>query len=152
MSAFLHSNAHIDVLIRAGLRKKEHWDSPLQWVKPGTNPTDWASLTPETATDVGRMLVAENVRNLQYLYEDRLGPDEVAPPPYVYVHRGVGTAIVVETYEPVAVLKAAASYAYQCCDYDGWENSEAKAFIEQLRLHLIRQLPGYDEADTWSIG
>lgn len=151
MSAFLHSNTHIDALIRAGL---EHRDSHslLRWFQPATNPPIESTLTVETATDVGRMLVAANVANLIYLYEDRLSAEETEPPAYSYVPSTRSVVFyTAPTHSPVEVLKALASYEYQCCDMPGWEQTEAYAFCRVLRLHLINALPGYAAADTWSL-
>lgn len=145
MSAFLLSNEHIDALVHAGLTARGHHET-LRWVKPGTNPTEYGELVLETATEVGRMLVEENVQNLIYLYDDRLTPDELSPDPYEYRRFHPSRPL----YEAVEILKANQSYAYQCCDRPEWEQSEAKAFSDALRLHLIGVLPGYDEA-AWAI-
>ena len=48
-------------------------------------------------------------------------------------------------------LKALDGYVYQSCEHPDWEKSEAYRWVERLRDALIRFLPGYAEADTWSI-
>jgi hypothetical protein len=34
--------------------------------------------------------------------------------------------------------------AYQSCEYDGWEKSDAKCILDQIRDAAIRSVPGYE--------
>jgi hypothetical protein len=51
---------------------------------------------------------------------------------------------------PVVIIKLCRSFAYQACEYEGWEKSEAKRIVEHARAQAERNLPGYEEA-PWSI-
>jgi hypothetical protein len=51
------------------------------------------------------------------------------------------------TFDPVQVIKAADCYAYQSCESDDWEKTEAYSFIESLKASAMRALTGYDGAE-----
>ena len=89
--------------------------------------------------DLGRMLWFENYRGVNARYSEN-----DAPP--VYEHRfTINDPRTMPT--PVEGIKVARCYAYQSCDSgDVWDNSEAKAFVDALVLHLIDKLPGYNAA------
>ncbi|WP_196716789.1 hypothetical protein [Actinomyces trachealis] len=53
-------------------------------------------------------------------------------------------------WPPVAVLKALDGYEYQACEAEGWLDSDARRFCDELRRLAIHYLPGYEEAD-WEI-
>jgi len=88
---------------------------------------------------LGRMLWFENYRGVNARYSEN-----DAPP--VYEHRfTINDPRTMPT--PVEGIKVARCYAYQSCDSgDVWDNSEAKAFVDALVLHLIDKLPGYNAA------
>lgn len=52
--------------------------------------------------------------------------------------------------DPVAVLKLARSYGYQCCEFSGWSNSDGCRQMELAQEHAITNLPGYHDA-PWEI-
>lgn len=169
MSAFLQPKAHIDALLRVAL------DGPAD--RGPRYPGDgWGfsyfyhgneriDVHRETAERLGAMLVAENVRSLRYRYPDD-GMDTLPGPiangyatdallgRFDFASSARGGAMVAtraRTLTAVQALNAIAGYEYQACEHPGWESSEAHAFCNALRLALIRALPGYDDADTWSI-
>lgn len=51
----------------------------------------------------------------------------------------------------VSVLKACASYAYQSCETDDWDTTEAHAIIGAIERNAIHALPGFDAAPCWEI-
>ena len=51
---------------------------------------------------------------------------------------------------PVQMIKACNCLAYQSCEHPGWEGSDAKKVVDDMRSAAIARLPGYDEA-PWSI-
>ena len=156
MSAFIVSKRHIDFLISAGLlldpSHKLRWQSPGQEVD-GTRERGepWGpaavstyrervrGLTHETADAVGHMLLTENHRSVNHRYDENDEPDGMyAFEPY----KG--------EIDPVAVLKQIACLDYQSCEHPGWNDSEAKAFLDALTWHAIPELRGYDGA-SWGI-
>lgn len=168
MSAFVQPKSHIDALLRVAM------DGPADrgprypgdgWHRPSwTHAGEYRQLGPNVE-DVGAMLIAENVRSVQYRYPDD-GIDSLPGPidnGYItdallgqYAYPAYGTGQVRISAGPrrltaVEALKALDGYEYQACEHPGWADSEARAFCEALRGSLIRALPGYDEADTWEV-
>ena len=162
MSAFEVSELHIHALLTAGLHNHRtgygQSVSPLRWFAPSTETEGdhergepWGpamiehykqrqrELTPETAGQVGAMLMAENRRSVNHRYDET---QEEAP--YVF-EKLPGRP------DPIIVLKAISCYEYQSCEHPEWEESEAHAFCEALRHRMIAALPGYDDADAWEI-
>jgi hypothetical protein len=84
------------------------------------------------------MLLAQNRRSVDFRYAE----SDIEEP---YTHA------LSTTRTPAAMLKAIDCYEYQSCETPDWEDTEAARFCQALRAHLIHQLPGYDEADTWAI-
>jgi hypothetical protein len=48
---------------------------------------------------------------------------------------------------PLQVIKTCKYYVYQTCEFEGWEDSEAKAIIDAIINIAITKLPGYEEAE-----
>jgi hypothetical protein len=137
MPAFLVPTDHIDALLTAGLvYGREH--GPLTWYYPmpeGDQPDDLTALTqqltPATAGRVGAMLLAENVRSVNYA-DHR---DEWEPP---YLFRELPGHP-----DPVMVLKAISCLENQSCEHPCWPDSEAYTFLDALHRMTIAQLPGW---------
>ena len=158
MSAYMVPIEHVRAMVNAGLRNRHH--DPLSWAvreltdeertrayQPGapSGPEMEAvahdtrrQLTRETAGTVGAMLLAQNRRSVDYRYDE-----SDIEQPYTHAPSSVRG--------PAALLKAIDCYEYQSCETPDWEQSEAARFCQELRAHLIRQLPGYNQADTWPI-
>ena len=93
----------------------------------------------ETMSKIGQMLIAQNYRSYNYRYEEHSEPEafEITGQDLMYVNR----------FTPVELLKALASYSYQSCETDDWEETEAYKLVEIIRYSAINALPGYDEAE-----
>ena len=159
MSAFMVPIEHVRAMVNAGLRNREH-DGPLSWsvrqltederaraYQPGeawgpeihqVGQETRRQLTRDTAGTVGAMLLAQNRRSVDFRYDETDIED-------VYLHSRSSER------SPAAMLKAIDCYEYQACETPDWEDTEAARFCQALRAHLIRQLPDYDDADTWAI-
>ena len=158
MSAFMVPIEHVRAMVNAGLQNRHH--DPLSWsvrqltederaraYQPGA---PWGAgidqvvsetrhqLTRDTAGTVGAMLLAQNRRSVDFRYDETDIED-------VYLHSRSSER------SPAAMLKAIDCYEYQACETPDWEDTEAARFCQALRAHLIRQLPDYDDADTWAI-
>ncbi len=97
---------------------------------------------PERASEVGFMLLAENLRSVLYRY----GGDETMRPEWArepYTWRDPGYRLTV-----AEALKALDCLEYQSCEHPGWHDSEAAQFAEALRRALVHALKGY-EAAPW---
>ena len=84
------------------------------------------------------MLRIENEKSVGFRYSEVIEHCPLAPFRFV---RGI---------EAVQVLKAIQCYRYQSCEHPGWENSDARRWIDRLESDAIANLPGYDDAD-WEI-
>ena len=134
MSAFSVSTAHLDYLVTAAYRY-----GCLKQVTPHFSPflTDY-----DVATKVLRMLRAENNASLAARYPSHPDMQSALEDDDEATLRGEP--------DPVQVLKAVNCYAYQACEHDGWEASEARKFCERLKACAIANLPGYREA-AWEV-
>jgi hypothetical protein len=130
MSAYVVDKTHIDALLTAGLTNPPaayyHGDQRHE-------------ITHQTAGTIGAMLWAENVRSVNYRYQE----DEWEQ---VYELTELDGTI-----KPLIVLKAISCYEHQSCEHPEWEQSEAHAFCRALQDRMIGQLPGYDDAPGWEI-
>lgn len=86
------------------------------------------------------VLYAENVRSVNARYQDDT-------PAHGFVFRFVR----VEHLRPVDIIKACHGYAYQACDTNDWEQSEAFAMVQAIEQAAIRALPGYDDSPAWCL-
>lgn len=134
MSAFMQSTEHIDALVHAGYKANA---LPLA----------------TSATEMGEILLLENAKSMNHRYRlSERAPDELAE--YVAqaeTYRYEPTAYR-RAYSPVEILKAVRGYEYQACEHPEWEASAAREFCVRLTAAMVGKLPGYDAADTWSIG
>jgi hypothetical protein len=137
MSAFIVHPEHINVLLWAGLQRVGH-SGPLRWAFG--NPSRIQELHPANASQVGRMLLEENIASVNHLYNETT--DVSAN--YTYRHpRQTGWSIP-------ELLNALHCYQHQACEHPCWDSSEAHAFSDALQQRLIHRLPGYT-AGPWGI-
>jgi hypothetical protein len=165
MSAYMVNRAHIDALVQvaiAGPRDAvgniltpgwSSWPAPMRWYWSATGLAPFASATADDPDTVGSMLIRANLASIHARYPDTLEGGSIPGPtahywdePYRFPAFGTG----VRWLGTVEALKALAGYEYQSCEVDDWRNSEAAAFADVLRSHLIARLPGYDAAD-WEV-
>jgi hypothetical protein len=158
MSAFVVGFDHIDALVTAAesVRPRCH-DSGLSWYtddasKPGGYERhELGYMDTATATEVGRMLIRENVASVCFRYSD-CEPDGDLPgtigetDPEFYTFTSVNAYELPPETMAVTVIKLISCFEYQSCEHPGWKTSEAHAFCEALRHKMISGLPGYDDA------
>ena len=128
MSAFMVDNDLIDLLVSAATplgAERLGWYHGGVW-HYGIDPTE-----------VGQMMLAENRRSVDYLYDER------EPIPDYAFRRvdGIGEAI---PWGQVAL--AIECFDYQACETPDWKESEAYAFCVALKDRLLQCLPGYGDA------
>lgn len=46
---------------------------------------------------------------------------------------------------PINIVAGCNCFDYQVCEYDGWEKSDAKKIIDNIRDAAIRRVVGYDQ-------
>ena len=124
------------------------------------------------------LMLCENYQSVSYRYRGE--PLEDLPGPYdskFFAQALDGTYQMVDLLrrdlDPIDVIAGVDCYDYQSCEHDGWDDSEAKAFCETLRVEavrrllaeeplpahiskekleeLIHELPGYRWGSAWSI-
>jgi hypothetical protein len=89
-------------------------------------------------------LMRENVRSVNWRY--RNSPD-------IEQEKFVGNVKLDLNAEPVSVMQALKwidCLAYQSCETDDWEKTEAYKLLNRYRGMLVCKLPGYNDA-KWSI-
>ena len=143
MSAYIEDKAHIDALVTLARWGPERVISPDNSWRSSVGDSDG-----ETSR-IGQMLADENIKSVQYRYhgealETLPGPADKSDLLDYHYARG-------RSLTAVEGLKALHGYQYQSCEHPDWEESEAYRWVERLHDALIRFLPGYAEADTWSI-
>ncbi len=140
MSAYIVDRGHIAYLVEAG-RLWSAAGSPLRWgpsweyAFEGTGSGRVGGH--RNAAEVGQMLSDENVRSVEDRYP-------------VGLTRLIGivryTEHVVPTGlpepDPAQVIAACNCFAYQACETEDWETSEAYSYIEALKGMAISRLPG----------
>jgi len=125
MSAWIVTQAHIDVLVQAGIV------------------AGLVDLRSDSPDEVGSMLWDENHAQVNYRY------GEQTPTPD-YTFSGIEAPL-----DPIVVCKAIACIEYQCWeDTDRWERSEAKRYCDLLlaRLHAAHGQGAFDpdNPDSWA--
>jgi hypothetical protein len=130
MSAYVVSKDHIDYLVSAA--KEYTHGQPVNFyrVHDFVTHTNWSAL--------GQLLWDENTRSVNYRYER-----ENTATSYMFNRSPVPVT-------SAQVLKAISCYAYQSCEHDDWEASEAKAFTDWLTQQAHEHMAGMSDA-MWEI-
>jgi hypothetical protein len=127
MSAFVVSKRDIDAIVTIALE-----------LEVSTRPGNL----------LGRLLWAENVLSVAYRYG--------MPDRDTAEHAGYLADVEAYAFEPLTLSAGAAAkivgcYAYQSCEHDGWEASEAHRVIGHLEARLPHKGPDYDAAPWGNI-
>lgn len=124
MSAFICSDKHISALVR--------WASRNNMSFYISNPT--RSLRAGDEQEIVDILYAENVKSVNYRYHEN-------DPTTGCVYDPNAPLLA-----PVEVVKLAQSLAYQSCEHDEWELSDAFKIVEALKSAAVNKLAGYELA------
>jgi len=129
MSAYMVDDAHIDVLVDIAKQHEREYrgigERQLYW--HFGNPGQRRSLSDQTETLIGRMLLAENARSVGYRYREVQDPAALT-----YVYRPTR-----REYAPSQALMAIRGYEYQSCETPDWDRCEASAFCRALFRRLV---------------
>lgn len=143
MSAYMVDRHHINYLIDAALYCGQ---KVFRWYHSGRH-CELHAGDFDRASEVGQMLWDANRESIVARYPDTRdnfydnAPGTIGED-YEFAYRPL-----YRQCDPVQIIKACRCFAYQACEYDGWEDSEAHAFIDSLVVHACSELPGYDEAE-----
>jgi hypothetical protein len=129
MSAYIVSRKHIHYLVTAA--------------------AEYGLIRFREQDKTGQMLWDENIKSVQYRYNDDAVEDLPGPvnETYRYRHLAIGNLPLVD---PVVLIKQCQCYDYQSCEHPGWETSAAKRLSHALASTAISRLPGYDQA-PWGL-
>ena len=146
MSAYIVGKDHILYLL-AAMVSRRICPHGFYWFHGGRT-TEPLAADMDKAAELANALWLENIRSVSARYPGESSGTLPGP--------GCGSYVILATdfsrnrwqeMDPVQVLKAIDAYAYQSCEHDGWESSEAHAICEALRHRAIQALPGYEEAE-----
>ena len=147
MSAWMVSKAHIDALVRVALEGPKDGDKRC-WTRPYFRNE---LLKNDLANELGHSLAKENLLSIHARYPDTIAnPKNVPGPLDSYWLRPYQYLATIRHLTCAESLKAIDCYEYQACEHAAWQKSEAYAFCQMLRSHVISCLPGY-EAAPWGI-
>lgn len=137
MSAFIVSHDHIDALLT--FAKDKRMLDRLSYL------VDRNAAKPLTATEIGRVLLAENERSVNYRYR------EEESHAHEYNFKPFEPFALMQFPKKLAwVLKACSCFDYQACETDDYEQSIARKIIRAIEAKAIGCLPGYEDA-PWEI-
>jgi hypothetical protein len=139
MSAFIVADCHIDGLITFAIDAKvSYW-----------NGTTRISITTQNATEVGQILLDQNVRSVGYRYNDRIDAAEKNASASYAFSRFFGLPVA-PLQKAITVLKSCPCFDYQACETDDYRTTLAHQIIDAIRGAAICALPGYDNA-PWGL-
>jgi hypothetical protein len=142
MSAYVCSKAHIKALAIFAVRKSH--GSMIVDPRYVDGAKDVSGKYAEViATRYAAILLAENVRSVRVRYTDDIGD-------YDEIEISKSEALMPKALSAVTILKLCNCLAYQSCETDDWETTNAYKLLQQIKDAAVRALPGYDEA-PWGI-
>jgi hypothetical protein len=143
MSAFQHGKPHVATLAYfyvAVVKREKYYYFDV----------------PKNVLRVANIFLKENDRSVSFRYKQKPGIDLFVDANEVY-----NKAVLRHIHDPVCILKAAKSLAYQSCETDDWENTDACLFIEEIIDYIMtkdfpghtdyRAIPGWDNSEGWLI-
>ena len=144
MSAFICSALHIKTIAVHATEKSFNGYYPLINVAPKGEGIELSD-----ATTVARILMAENIKSIDYRYPDNEGSYS-AEYSIGSVTEQDRSRIDMIAFTPVELLKLIHCLNYQSCGHSTWQESLAYCILKAFERSLLRRLPGYDEA-PWGL-
>lgn len=128
MSAYVVNQNHISAIVRWACRNNVvvHFGNPTRSLRAGQE------------QEMAEILLAENVRSVNYRYAEN------EPPPAISYNPSAPAMSAIE------VIKACQCLEYQSCEHPGWEESPACEILLAIQREAIKHLPGYSEA-RWHV-
>jgi hypothetical protein len=146
MSAYVVDRNHIQYLVKAAEAMARRDRSNFSWFWQG----EWHNMNDTTEMiRAGNMLWQENIKSINARYPDTVGNFDNMPGPvdenFTFSEKDI--EVCFEAFKPAQVLKSCHCLDYQSCEHDGWEASEARAFLQALESNAMRHVPGYEDAE-----
>ena len=142
MSAYVCSNAHIKALAIFAVRKSHGSMLVDPCYVDGAKDLD-GKYEEVIATRYAAILLAENVRSVRARYADDIGD-------YEEIEISKSEVLMPKAFTPVTILKLCNCLAYQSCETEDWETTNAYKLLQQIKDAAIRLLPGYEQA-PWGL-
>jgi len=146
MSAFVVSDKTISAILQAAFNAERRYNGSVNPWQYQDDPEAYHYVMNalKTAQQQANLLMAENVRSYNHCYKHR---SDVSQEPFT------GKVVLDLKAAPVSVLQALKlidCLAYQSCECDNWEKTQAFKLLNKLRGILIPALPGYDN-EKWGL-
>lgn len=146
MSAYIVDREHIAFLVCAAMSRSISRHTFTWYIKADQRNEQLGSGDLEKAVEVANMLWLENIKSVSHRYPGESSATLPGPIGGEFVIEAKHLPLWWAGFKPVNVLKACDCYEYQSCEHDGWESSDACAFINRLRAAAWHSLAGYDDA------
>jgi|SRR5580704_2747759 hypothetical protein len=134
MSAFIVSHDHIDALITYAINQHLWYYDREQ--------KQSIQIIAHNATEVGRILYAENIRSVRRRYKEDFGNDGAD---YAYTPFNLFATKAASKQ----VVRACYCLDYQSCENDDWEDTQAALILSAIERHAAFNLCEDDK--TWEI-
>ena len=142
MSAYMISNDHAVYLVHAAISPRiRGMSSSFCWYCDGQRRELKQDATPQDVIKVCHMLLDANQKSMFARYPQDRGRVLFEPVTLKQARQ------VWMRFDPVQVIKSSHCYRYQACEDEGFEASEANAFIRSLIDRCTHCLIGYDDAE-----
>jgi hypothetical protein len=140
MSAYIVSREHILYLLAAATSPVIEAIGKLRWFHDGQW-HDVRSDDSERAAEVANLLWRENIASVSARYPNESSATLPGPCHENFVIVPADLHVPFKAINPMQVIKCCDCYEYQSCEHEGWETSEAYAFISALRTAAWHALP-----------
>lgn len=111
--------------------------------------------TDEHGPLIAQHLAAANLASVRQRYPDSgnelPGPIEVEDDTHYLLLCRQASRRLIHYMPAVDMLKACDCWEYQSCEAEGWETSKGAFWCNAIRKTAIGKLPGYPEADGWTL-
>jgi len=138
MSAFMCDDNHLKQLAAWLVSKNQRRGDADRLARLCGMPAQSPELD-ELASFIATILYRENERSLAARYGDEVS-DEV-------LTVTLGEVFQIERADLAAIAKSAQCYRYQACETDDYDESMAERVIIQIEREVIRNLPGFEDAN-----
>jgi hypothetical protein len=143
MSAFTVSDKQVSAILQ-GVYGKTHGGANIWSSQDDPKAYHFVLGALETWQEEADILMAENCRSVNWRYRNSHHVD------YEVFVGHVKLDLKAEALSPLQVLKLIDCLAYQSCETDDWETTEAFKLLNRYRGMMVCKLPGYDDV-KWSI-
>lgn len=136
MSAYIVPEAHINVIV-SYCASRVTGDGMWHKFRDGYN-----YMTPQNAAEVAEILNNQNVRSVNYRYNEQTGNEGYR---FRYIEG------VRDLYSVAEIAKALSGLEYQSCETNDYYETEAYQILHDMRKYLLDIVANEEDPDTWTI-